>query len=125
MKIKNKSWSSSVIHFVVIIMGVIICASCSKDDPDDNTTSTNELVGTWYFTYMGETNYDDYFVFKSNGSGTYHYDDEQSDDFTYTYDSKSKMLVLNYKHWDAERFFIEWLGNNLIDFDSYGTYVRK
>lgn len=104
-----------------MIMSIVTCTSCSKDDDPKNS----ELVGTWYFTYNGQTDYNDYFIFRSNGTGVYHYDDEQSDDFTYTYDSKSQILFLNYKHWESERFVIEWLGNNLIDFDGYGEYVRK
>ncbi|MDE5749445.1 MAG: hypothetical protein K2H87_01590 [Duncaniella sp.] len=105
-------------------MGVML-SSCSKDDDKDEPKSDNELVGTWYYTSDGETDYDDYFIFRSNGTGTYHYDDAQSDDFTYTYDSKTKFLSLNFKHWDSERFVIEWLGNNLIDIDGYGEYMRK
>ena len=126
MKNLKKNLSvNGVLLLIVMMMGGMMFSSCSKDDEPDNPASTNELVGTWYFTYMGETDYDDYFIFKSNGTGTYHYDDEQSDNFTYTYDSKSNMLCLNYEHWESERFPITWLGNNAVEFDGYGKYVRK
>ena len=120
--------AKDVFILAVLMVGITICSACNKDDKSDqpdNPASTNELVGTWYFTNDGETDYDDYFIFKSNGSGTYHYDDEQSDDFTYTYDSKSEILTLNYKIWKSERISIEWLGKNAIEFDGYGKYVRK
>lgn len=110
-----------------LVVAVIACSSCSKDDDDEpeNPSSQNPLVGTWYFSYQGDTDYDDYFVFRSNGTGLYHYDDEQSDDFTYSYDDKSKILTLKYKHWESERFPIVWLGNNYVEFDLYGPYIRK
>lgn len=127
--LKTYLHANSVLLLVVMIIGVMVCSSCSKKDDEpqltDKPTSNNELVGTWYFTYNGETDYDDYFIFTSNNTGTYHYDDEQSDDFTYTYDPKSKILCLNYNHWESERFPIVWLGNNAAEFGDYGKYVRR
>lgn len=131
---KRYGFSKGVILLLVMFLSTLALTSCSKDDEPKKgsdpvvpgqTTVSNELVGTWYFTYNGETNYDDYFIFRADGTGLYHYDDEQSDDFTYTYDAKSKILALNFKHWESERFPIEWLGNNAIEFDGYGKYVRK
>lgn len=115
-----------------MIMTATTFTSCSKDDdPKDNTnqneatTTSSELVGKWYFSYEGETDYSDYFIFKSDGTGTYFYDYDQSDDFTYHYNSKSKTLDLNFKHWEPESCSVEWLGKDYIDIDGYGTYVRK
>ncbi len=114
---------NSVFILVVMMMGLMVTTACSKDD--EPGSSKNSLEGSWYFTYNGETDYDDYFLFRSNGTGLYHYDYEQSDDFTYTYDPKTNLLILNYKHWDSETIFVEWLGNNAAEFGSYGKYVRR
>lgn len=129
MKNFKKFLSAKTVFLLSVMMvGIIIGSACSKDDKSDEPeqpASSTELVGTWYFTYNGETDYDDYFIFNSNGSGTYHYDDEQSDNFTYTYDSNSKILNLNYVNWGPERISIVWLGTNAVEIDGYGKYVRK
>lgn len=120
--------SYSALLIVLALMSAMVFTSCSKDDDSDepgNQAGSNELVGTWYFSDDGgDIDYNDYFIFNSNGTGTYHYDDEESDDFSYTYDSKTNVLSLNYKHWESERMVITWFGKNAIDTD-YGRYVRK
>lgn len=114
----------NVMLLIVMLTSVMTCVSCSKDDEPkaDGTQTSNKLVGTWYFYDYEGMDYDDYFIFRSNGTGFFGLDEE---DFIYEYDSKTNMLKLQFEGWDVERYYVEWLGNNKIDIDGYGTYVRK
>ena len=81
------------------IVAVIMCvnfAACSDDDDED--TPNNPLIGTWKEDVAdGE----DYLIWKFNadgtGSGQEYYRgtlDEQPNPFTYTYDSKTSILII-------------------------------
>lgn len=120
--IKHYLSANCFLLLIVMVMGVML-SSCDKDDKDE-PKGGNELVGKWYYTEDGDTDYDDYFIFKSNGTGSYTYEDDV-EAFDYTYDSKTNVLILNYRDDDSERLIIEWLSKDLVDFDNYGTYRRK
>ncbi len=109
-----------------LMLAITACSSCSKDDDDqpDNPSSTNQLVGTWYFSYQGDTDYDDYFIFRSNGTGEYNYYDEHVD-FNYSYDQKSEILTVKNRYGETDRLLLYWLGNNRVEFDDFGVYIRK
>lgn len=125
--IKTSCTLKSSLLLLVMSISIISFNSC-KDDDEPNQ-GNNELVGEWYFydDYYDEIDFEDYFTFRSNGTGYYNYDNdpENSDSFTYTYDSDTKILTLNYKNWDKERIRLTWMGKDKVDFDDYGIYIRK
>lgn len=125
MKKLRKNFFTNGILLLVAVMGLMCCASCSKDDePDQPTSSKNELVGTWYFSGDGSVDQQDCFKFKSNGTGTWYYYGD-IDDFTYTYDSNSKILILKFWDGDTDVVEVEWLGNNTIILGNEGMYIRE
>ena len=117
-----------LVLLLTVFFSATIVSSCKDDDKDSPSSGSSELVGTWYFVDDGAVvDYEDFFTFKSNGSGSYNYDNDplNSDDFTYTYNAQTKVLTLNFKHWESETCRVEWLGRDAIDIDGYGTYIRK
>ena len=79
---------------IAVIMSVNFTA-CSDDDEDEAVA--NPLIGTWQ-----ETDDDNYLLwtFKADGTGTeqeyYQGNLDEPYSFTYTYDSKTSILVINY-----------------------------
>ncbi len=106
-----------------LMLAIMTCSSCSKDD-DDQPSSKNSLVGTWYYIDEGYIDYDDYFIFRSNGTGEYNYYDEHVD-FNYSYDQKSEILTVKNRYGETDRLLLYWLGNNRVEFDDFGVYIRK
>lgn len=113
---------------VAIIMSVNF-AACSDDD-DDNS-SNNPLIGTWQEADGG----DDYLIwtFKADGKAVeqnyYHGEIEGPYPFTYTYDSKTSILVVDYGEGDIDNYDVTIKGNTMITKDrDYGyetTWNKK
>ncbi len=126
MKNLQKIFSAKNIFILaVLVLELLGSVSCSKDKKDEPDQNSSNLVGTWYYMDdYGTIDRQDYFLFNSNGTGIYYYDGD-SDYFTYNYDSKSDILILNYKDWDTEYQNIRWIGTNKIEIEDYGIYVRN
>ncbi len=111
-----------MVLFMVALTASMAISSCSKDDDDDNPGSSSSIVGTWYFVDDdGELDYEDCFVFKSNGAFTW-YDDMG----TYKFNEKTNTLVLYWEEYDEEdRLYVEFLGKNMIEIEDFGIYKKK
>lgn len=89
-------------------MGIAV-VSCSSDDKDDdggnNTEVVESLVGTWKCTFR--TGYQ-LVTFKSNGKGTLIEVDEEDEyyeeNFTYSYNTNSKNLTINWEDDNPENW---------------------
>lgn len=88
------------------IVAVIMCvnfAACSDDDEED--TPNNPLIGTWKEDVAdGEISM--IWKFNADGTGTEQEintgEPEELYSFTYTYDSKTSILVVNYGEYNGE-----------------------
>ncbi len=89
---------------IVAVMMCVNFAACSDDDDED--TPNNPLIGTWQET----DDKNDYIIwtFKTDGTGVeegfYQGDFEDPASFTYTYDNKTSILVINYDAYAGEDF---------------------
>ncbi len=108
---------------IVALSASMAISSCSKDKDDDPSSSnSNSIVGTWYFVEDdGELDYEDCFVFKSNGTFSW-YDDMGS----YRFNEKTSMLVLDWDEYgEDDPIYVEFLGKNMIYLEDYGVYKKK
>ena len=112
--------------FMVVLLSVSLFSSCKDkdDEPDSPEGLSKELVGTWYNVYDGVIDYTDKFYFGSDGNGYYDYQGDK-DTFAYTYNSNDKILYLKFRVWESEVIYLTWNGKNEVEFDGYGTYIRK
>ena len=105
---------------IAVIMSVNFTA-CSDDDEDE--TATNPLIGTWQ--EVDNPNYN-IWTFKADGTGTeqeyYQGNWEDPYSFTYTYDSKTSILVINYGEHAGEDEIDSY--DVTIDGSTMKTFVR-
>lgn len=112
-------------RFFAALMMAVVCvglSSCSKDDEDNNGNSL--LVGTWVAD-DGATE----ITFKADGTG-FEIDEIGTDKFTYTFDTKTMTLTLDYEKPDTndEKHFsvkIEINGDQLKVGDMVYTKKKK
>ena len=105
---------------IVALSASMAVSSCSKDKDDDPSSSS--LVGTWYYMDEdGDLDYDDYFVFKSNGNFTY----AGEDNGTYKFNESSSTLTLYWEDDDVEKIDVEFLAKGVIYLDDWGIYKKK
>ena len=109
---------------IAVLMSVSLFTSCGDKDDEPNAPGNSELVGSWYFIYEGDIDYNDMFYFGKDGKGYYRYDDER-ESFTYVYNPDAQVVHLYYADADDEGFALTWYGQNLVEFGGYGTYIRK
>lgn len=110
----------------ILILAVIsvstVISSC-KNDKDEPSYGSQSLVGTWYFIYDGDIDYEDSFTFKSDGKFTYLYETDRISG-RYSFDSKKESItfLVDGEEESCDLYFIT---NNLIDIEDFGTYIRK
>lgn len=111
-----------MVLLIVALSASMAVSSCSKDNDDDpSSSSSSSLVGTWYYMEDGDFDYDDFFVFKSNGS--FNYADE--DYGTYKFNEQNSTLTLNWGDGDVEKIYVEFIAKNIIYLDDWGMYKKK
>lgn len=120
MRIKsvNLNWA----FLLIFLLSATLSLSSCKDDKDE-VSSSDELVGTWYFYYDGEIDYDDSWTFRNDGTVVYCYDDETFSG-RYTYDAASNMITLVNAGGKTEKVPLYFISKDKISIDDE-IYVRR
>lgn len=110
---------------LTFLFSATLSLSSCKDDKDEVSSSNDELVGTWYFYYDGEIDYEDSWTFRNNGTAILCYYDE-SYSARYTYDAASDMITLVWQDadWGTEKYRIYFISKDKISIDDE-IYVRR
>ena len=98
---------------LMVVFAASTALSSCKDDKDE-PKGGSELVGTWYLYDDGVIYNQYFFIFKNDGTVVFN-DIDVEYTGTYTYDSTTGILVINWKNGDVERGHI--ISNNILDID--------
>ena len=98
---------------ITILIGSMVYMSCSKDDPDTGR-EVSSIVGTWRCDWGSSSTSWTAYIFNGNGTGAFYDKGNPARNFTYTYDSQSKLLTIEYSRYDIDKMIVSKITSDIL-----------
>jgi hypothetical protein len=105
---------------ITILIGSMVYMSCSKDDSDTGG-EVSSIVDTWRCDWGSSSRDWTAYVFNGNGTGALYDKGNPAVNFTYTYDSQSKLLTIEYSRYDIDKMIVSKITSDILVLDDVGA----